>query len=237
MITYKDFREYQDYMKKQPPLQWLTEFDRYLSEKYGVRLMPTLYDETQSGKCYLHRFFIVPYSDEDYKRLMKFMEGENSWDCVEIYRREFRKDLDIFISRYDTPRLKENGVVLPVLEHSYLWHYKYNYLLGHKMWEMRDRLSEYFDYLKPVDLTIDGRVCCVLETRKQAAEFYRSPQYRELSEKLCREIKAYDEYDVLTPENIHILTDYREHYESTPMYYRWRMDMTLSESIGYMDSL
>lgn len=237
MITYSDFREYMDYLKNEPPFEWLHAFDEYVSEKYGVRLMPTFYDETLSGRSYLHRFFIVPYSDEDYKRLRKFMEDEDPRNYVEVYRREFRKILDVFVSRYGSPVLKENGFVLPVLENSYLWHYKFNYLLNHKMWEMREKLEKYLDFLKPVSTGIGELSYCILETREQAARFYRSPEYEKVRKTFYDEIKIYDEYDVLKPEDIHILADYREHYENTPMYYRWHMDLSFSECVEYMDSL
>ncbi len=238
MISYRDFKKYLDYLQGGPAFSWLPEFDGYVSEKYGVRLMPAFYAETQTaGKVYLQRFHIVPYSDEDYEKLKSFMEGGNPQDYIVNYRREFRKILDIFISRYDTPKIKEGAIVAPVLERSYLWHYTFNYLLSYKMQEIRGELERYFDYLKPYRLSF-GSVCvCILETREQAAQFYHSPEYKELPQKLYAELKKHDQYDVLLPGNIHIFTDYKEHYNSMSMFVRWVGDMNYAEMKEYMDSL
>ncbi len=236
MISYYDFKEYQDYLKEPPPVSWLPEFDKYVSEKYGVKLMPTYYKENPVREHCFHAFKIVPFSDEDFHKLDDFFKGRHVHDHS-VFENGIGEIIGEFMNRYNSPKTRENSVIFPCLEHSYLWHYRFNYLYN-ELWEMRDELKKHFDYLKPYKSVSFGRVCvCILETRKQAAEFYRSPEYEIIRKKLYEAVKEKDEYDVFLPEYIHIFVDYSKHYHSIPMYERWVWDMFYEEMKNYMDSL
>ncbi len=233
MISYYDFKKYQDYLKEAPPVSWLPEFDKYVSEKYGVKLMPTFYDEEDSGNHYVYGFSLTPYSDEDFNRLCDIFKGKNNLDNS-VFENGIGEIISEFMNRYNSPEIKENGIIYPFLCQSYLLRYRCNYLLRDIKIKMWDELKKNFDYLKPYRLDAD---ICILKTRKQAAEFYRSAGYKEICRKYYEAIKPFDEYDVLRPEHIHIFVDYKKNYENTPMHGRWVHDMGCEEFYRYMDSL
>lgn len=233
MTGHYAFDKYQDYLKKEPPLAWLPEFDEYVSEKYGVRLMPTFYGEEDSGKHYFYGFSLTPYSDEDFNRLCDIFKGKNTLDDS-VFENEMNKIIVDFINRYKSPEIKENGIICPFLCQSYLLHYRCNYLLRDIKMKMWDELKKNYDFLKPYHLEPD---ICILKTRKQAAEFYRSQKYKEICRKYYEAIKPFDEYDALKIEHVHIFVDYKKHYENTYLHTLWVHDMCSEDYFGYMDSL
>lgn len=230
IFTYNDFRNYCNYAESRTlPLLWLSGFDKTISETYGIRLMPTYYDVIESGGTTLYRFFIIPYSDDDYRNF-KPKTGNVTDELKVLVMGQ--------IEKYCCPAIEKNGRVLVFFDRPYLFYYRHYHLLSHIACEKIEEIKKFFSRLNPVEVSRDMNCfTCILKTKKQAAEFVISNEYNKIQGQIYTLLKPYDEYDVLKKEHIFIFADYEEHKKTSNMYHRWICDMTYSDMRKYMNSL
>ncbi|MBQ7834470.1 MAG: hypothetical protein IJ385_01685 [Ruminiclostridium sp.] len=240
-FTYKDFEKYDDYAKNGvQPFSWLSEFDKWFSDTYDVKIMPTYYEETICRGVVVHGFDVVPFSSDDYGKLYNYVR-ERKGDFV-ILSQDMRDELTVviekFIAECGKPDVKKNERIWTIISEPYLLGYRNEYLFNHLFHENRSIIEAFFSSLDLVWITRNMSCFeCILKTRKQAREFVKSEEYNIIKEKIYSFFKPYDEYDVLKPDDVRIFVDYEAHTREIPMHGRWVGDMNYSDMEKYMRSL
>lgn len=240
-FTYKDFKNYDDYVKSGvKPLSWLGDFDKWFSEAYGVKIMPTYYEVAECRGDIVQSFSVVPYSLEDYRTLYEYVRKRKG-DFV-ILSQDMRDELtaviEKYIAQYGEPVIKENGCIWTIIAEPYLIGYRSEYLLKHLFHENRPKIEAFFSSLSPVSVSRNLSCFeCILKTKEEAVSFIKSREYSLIKDKIYDFFKAYDQYDALSPENIFIFVDYEEHIHEIPMHGRWVGDMNYDDMQKYMNKL
>lgn len=240
-FTYKDFKRYDDYAKGAvQPLSWLKDFDKWFSETYNVRIMPTYYEKTECRGSIVYGFSVVPFSLEDYRRLYEYAEEKKGRLVIlsQDMREEMTQAIEKYTAEYGEPVIKEDERIWTVISEPYLAGYRNKYLFHHIFHENRPQIEAFFASLNPVWVTRNMSCFeCILKTRKQARDFVKSEEYSIINEKIYSFLKPYDEYDILKPDDIHIFVDYEAHTKNIPMHGRWVGDMNYEDMEKYMRSL
>ncbi len=200
---------------------WLSDIRDRIREKYGARVL-TIGHRAMRGN--MHSFTLWCYSEEDWKRIPR-VGSVVLGHCPEI---------EEMIREYFP---EENGKIMcrPHIP-CFLVSYR-NRLIDEKELENRSVIEECFAAVSPVYLALGSITECVLPTKKDAAKFLISEEYRTIRRRIYTLIKMYDKYGALREDDISIFVDYKEHFDKIPMYGRWVNDMNYEEYNRYEKTL
>lgn len=238
-LTYNEFREYDEYRKSTPPIEWLSEFDEYLSDYYGVQFMPTYYEkiDTLNPTRAIHNLHLIVFSMEEAKGIVTKNHNNPSTEAFNHEMQYISSIAKKYADNTGLPILKERDVFRVLRLEYYDENYRHHHLLSHKLPELKEELKKKFYGTVPFILSFGSNSHCIFNTKAEAKDFLSGDNYTEICGQIFKTLKQYDEYNVLTQDDIRIFADYKEHYEKIPMWGRWVSDLSKEEWDKYERSI
>ena len=213
-MIYRSENEYMEF-------PWLSDIRNRIRKEYGARVL-TIGHRAMRGN--MHSFTLWCYGEDDFRRIPRVgsVVLGHCPEIEEMIREHFTEENAKIMCRPHIP--------------CFLVSYR-NRLIDTIEFENRGIIEEYFASVSSVYLALGNITGCVLPTKKDAAKFLISEEYRTIRRRIYTMIKMYDKYGALREDDIHIFVDYKEHFDKIPMYSRWVDDMNYEEYNRYEKSL
>lgn len=233
--TYKDFEKYEHYRKGPPALPWLPEFEKWLSEYYGVEVLPCAYEKRISPNSQHAIYNIRPVllrrddAEKVYTKTFKSLSCENTeYELKVMSEKAFS-----YAQKYNLPKVADNKLFRVLHCEIYLESYRDLYLLKHqasKVLEQEDLLLKY-----NISCFMPGiPMICIFKTISQAKDFIVGGGVSAVRKYIFDNLKVHDQFDFLKENDIQVFVDYQENRVHIPMYSRWVCDMTNEEMEKYI---